>query len=139
MSALLDAAWSAADCQPIAKFWVPGRGVGKARPQLPWHGDKVYADYSQNYKDWLNFAADVIHYQAQFFPRLDQPVGVQATFVNFASSDADNLVAADLDAMTGVYLEGDSKSFVTGVRGRFCSTSKRPGMATEVGTLIEFC
>lgn len=123
--------------EPIAKFWVPGPGVGKARPQLHWHHGQVYVDYSQNYKDWINFAADVIHYQAQFFPSIDGPVAVQATFVNFFSSDADNLVAAGLDAMVGVCLKGDSKSFVTGARGRFASTSSRPGMDKEVGILFE--
>ncbi|HAJ64250.1 MAG TPA: hypothetical protein DCP31_37600 [Cyanobacteria bacterium UBA8543] len=136
MSALFDAA-SVVGCKPIAKFWVPGRGVGKGRPKLHWHGDRVYADYSQSYKDWLNYAADVIHYQAQFFPPVDEPVGVVASFVGYGTSDSDNLVAAGLDAMTDVYLKGDSSSFVTGVRGRFCSTQLRPGMEKEVGTLIE--
>ena len=137
MSMLLDAISTPAGEKAIARFWVPGRGVGKARPQLHWRGDEVYADYSENYKDWLNFAADVIHYQAQFFPPVNQPVAVVSNFVNFGSSDSDNLVAATLDAMTGVYLEGDSSSFVTGSRGRFCYTSKRPGMEKEVGILIE--
>jgi Holliday junction resolvase RusA-like endonuclease len=123
--------------EPIARFWVPGRGVGKGRPQIHWHAGQTYVDYSQNYKDWLNFAADAIHYQAQFFSRPDQPVAIQCAFVNFGSSDADNLVGASLDAMTDLYLQGDSASFVTGVRGRFASTPKRSGFDREVGVLIE--
>jgi hypothetical protein len=85
----------------------------------------VYADYSDNYKDWINYAADVIHYQAQFFPPAPKPSKIVSKFVNFFSSDSDNLQGGVLDAMNGVYLEGDSSSFVTGSRGKFCKTRRK--------------
>ena len=122
---------------PIAKFWIPGVGIGKARPSLHWHRGEVYADYSDNYKDWINYAADVIHYQAQFFPPAPKPAKIVSKFVNFFSSDSDNLQGGVLDAMNGVYLEGDSSSFVTGSRGKFCKTRKRRGQLLEVGILVE--
>lgn len=124
--------------QPIAKFWIPGPGVGKGRPSIHWHYGRTFVDYSESYKDWINHAAQIIEYQSnQYSSPGDSPVRVESSFVNFMSSDSDNLQGAVLDAMVGLYLENDSSTYVTGSRGKFCKTRKRRGRNKEVGILVE--
>ncbi|MUG98916.1 hypothetical protein F7734_44135 [Scytonema sp. UIC 10036] len=65
------------------------------------------------------------------------PACVDCLFVNFFSSDSDNLTGAVLDALVEArVLENDSSSYVAASSGKFVKTRKRRGQDKPVGILI---
>ena len=62
---------------------------------------------------------------------------MECRFVNFASSDSDNLTGTILDTFVEAgILGGDSKSYVSGSSGQFYSKRKERGKPKDLGSLI---
>jgi len=113
-------------------IWIPGRGVGKARPRFTRYGTYM----PQRYLDWQTAAISWIK-QSGIQP-YKVPVEVKCKFVNFFSSDSDNLVGAVIDALVKAeVLQNDSSSFVTGQSGNFCKVYKLRGVEKPVGILVQ--
>jgi len=114
-------------------LWLPGRGVGKGRPRFSPSG-RVYT--GDKYGKWKREA--VSHLRTQYIDvRLPAPCEISCYFVNFLSSDSDNLIGSVLDALVQAELiQNDSSSFVTGVRGYFTSVRKPKGKDRPIGILI---
>jgi len=65
------------------------------------------------------------------------PAKVDCFFVNFFSSDSDNLTGSVLDALVEAeILQNDSSGYVVASTGTFVKTRKRRGQDKPVGILI---
>jgi hypothetical protein len=70
-------------------------------------------------------------------PPAPVPAKVDCYFVNFLSSDSDNLTGAVLDALVEAgILQNDSSSYVIASTGAFAKTRKRKGRDKPLGILI---
>lgn len=116
------------------KLWIPGRGVGKARPRFGKNGSIHTAD---NYGNWKTEA--IAHLSTLSIPgTIPQPCKVKCQFVNFASSDSDNLTGSVLDALVQAeILANDSSSYVAASSGKFVKWRKRKGQEKKIGILVE--
>ncbi len=116
----------------MIEIWISGRGVGKARPRFG-RGGVVHT--ASRYAQWKNDA--VVQIKALRLPPAPVPAKVDCYFVNFLSSDSDNLTGAVLDALVeaGV-LQNDSSSYVIASTGAFAKTRKRSGQEKPLGILI---
>lgn len=116
------------------EIWLPGRGVGKGRPRFSRNG-KVHT--SDRYGKWKR---EAIKYLQSTYPglKIDPPVQVDCYFVNFLSSDADNLIGSVLDALVqSEILENDSSSYVVGCSGEFVKIGKPRGLEKPLGVLVK--
>lgn len=114
-------------------LWLPGKAPGKARPRYSKKTRKFHLP--QNYVQWKNNA--IVHIKSNNFKVLPQPCFIECKFVNFASSDSDNLTGSILDAFVDAgILSGDSKSYVTGSLGRFWKIRKQRGKDKVIGILV---
>lgn len=121
--------------KPVATIWLPGRGVGKARPRV---GRKGRVFMPERYTNWKDNAAKEIIKQVRHQLQAPQPCYVKCWFVNFLSSDSDNLTGSVLDALVDAgYLQGDSSSFVLHSAGEFCKTKKKRNVPKPMGILVE--
>ncbi|MFL9455980.1 MULTISPECIES: RusA family crossover junction endodeoxyribonuclease [Nostocales] len=82
------------------KIWIEGRGIGKARPRFSSRGRVVHTE--TRYSHWKKDTVKQI--KSLGLPRVLVPVKVDCWFVNFFSSDSDNLVGGILDAMVEAVL-----------------------------------
>ncbi len=110
-------------------IWVPGRAMGKARPRTNKRTGTIHLP--ADYRAWRDTVALAIRKQATDYAPI--PCKVSCTFINFFSSDADNLVGSFLDVMVRVgYLQGDSSRYVQSQSGIFQNANPR----NIVGTMI---
>jgi len=114
-------------------LWIPGRGVGKGRPRFSASGQIHTGD---RYGKWKREA--IRHLRSQYGTvKLPSPCEISCYFVNFLSSDSDNLIGSVLDALVQAELiQNDSSSFVTGVKGHFTSIRKPRGVERPLGILV---
>jgi Holliday junction resolvase RusA-like endonuclease len=116
----------------MQELWLAGRGVGKARPRFG-RGGKVYT--SDQYGFWKKDA--IAQIKSLNLPPAPKPCYVECYFVNFLSSDADNLQGAVLDAMVQAeFLQNDSSSYVVGCSGIFVKQPKEKKLEKAIGILI---
>ena len=116
------------------EIWIPGRGVGKGRPRFSSSG-KVHT--GDRYGKWKR---ETIKYLNSTYPGLtiQTPTYIQCYFVNFLSSDADNLIGSVLDALVQAeIIENDSSSYVPGCSGEFVKIGKPRGLEKPLGILIK--
>lgn len=113
-------------------IWLNGRGVGKGRPRFSKNGAIHTCD---RYGKWKRDA--IAQIKKQCIQKLVTPCFIECLFVNFASSDSDNLQGSVLDALVqaGV-LENDSSGYVVGCSGRFVKARKKRGQDKIQGILI---
>lgn len=113
-------------------IWLPGKGKGKARPRKCGNAYVLPKDY-RDAKD-----RTVTQMILQCIDPIDYPCKITCYFVNFKSSDCDNLIGFYLDALVqaGV-LQNDSSSHVVGCSGRFVQTSNRKQRKSCIGTVIQ--
>jgi len=115
-------------------LWIPGRAVGKARPRLNSRTGKVYT--SDRYGTWKR---DAIFYLKDKYGHLSlpSPCKVDCSFVNFYSSDSDNLLGSILDVLVQAeYLGNDSSSFVVSSSGTFVTVRKPKNAEKPMGVLV---
>ncbi len=116
----------------LIEIWLDGRGVGKARPRFGRGGVVHTAD---RYREWKNHA--VLQMKALSLPPAPIPARVDCTFINFFSSDADNLSGSVLDSLVQVgILQNDSSSYVVSCSGTFARTRKRRRQDKPIGILV---
>lgn len=116
---------------PYIEIFLPGRAVGKARPRFS--KGKIYT--ADRYGDWKKEA--IAHIKSLNLPTAPKPCAIECYFINFLSSDADNLQGSVLDALVQAgCLENDSSSFVVSSSGIFASQKKLRGKDKVVGVLI---
>jgi Holliday junction resolvase RusA-like endonuclease len=116
----------------LIEIWISGRGVGKARPRFG-RGGVVHT--AQRYGDWKRDA--ILQMKALNLPPAPCPAKVDCFFVNFFSSDSDNLIGSVLDALVEAeILQNDSSGYVVASTGSFAKTRKRRGQDRPVGILI---
>ena len=116
----------------MIEIWISGRAVGKARPRLSRYGVHTptrYAEWKRN---------TILQLMALKLPPAPIPAKVDCFFVNFLSSDTDNLTGALLDSLVeaGV-LKNDSSSFVASSSGTFVKTCKKRGRDKPLGVLVQ--
>ena len=117
----------------LIEVWLHGRGVGKARPRFG-RGGVVHT--ASRYSDWKRDA--ILQMKALKLPSAPCPARVDCTFVNFFSSDTDNLIGSVLDALVQAeILQNDSSGYVVGSSGKFVKTRKRRGEDKPVGILVK--
>jgi hypothetical protein len=115
----------------MQQFWLEGRGIGKARPRF----SSGIVHTCPRYGRWKFDAIATI--KKLRLPGAPKPCFVECFFVNFLSSDADNLQGSVLDAMVQAgYLENDSSSFVVGCSGVFVKQRKVRNQEKTVGILV---
>lgn len=113
----------------MQEIWLPGRGVGKARPRFS--KGRVYT--ADKYGQWKREA--IARLLTLKLPPAPKPCFIECYFVNFLSSDADNLQGAVMDAMVQAeYLKNDSSSYVVGCSRVFVKQGRGKGKA--IGILI---
>ncbi|GIW59500.1 MAG: hypothetical protein KatS3mg087_0566 [Patescibacteria group bacterium] len=116
----------------MTTIWLNDRGVGKGRPRFSRNGVVHTCD---RYGKWKQNA--IAQIKKQCIQKIATPCFVECLFVNFASSDSDNLQGSVLDALvqSGV-LENDSSSYVVGCSGKFVKARKKRGQDKVQGILI---
>lgn len=115
----------------MIEIFIPGRAVGKARPRFS--KSHVYTD--SRYGKWKKEA--ISHIKSLNLPKAPKPCLVECYFINFLSSDTDNLQGSVLDALVqSGYLENDSSSYVVGCSGFFAKQKKAKGKDKPVGVLV---
>jgi Holliday junction resolvase RusA-like endonuclease len=125
-------------------IWIEGRGMGKARPR---GSSRVTRKNGRNiavtkfhtcskYRQWTN---DVIRQIAkQNTLKFTKPVSICCNFVNFKSSDTDNITGAILDALVKSKVIGnDSASYVVKSAGEFSKLRKIRNSPKQIGILVE--
>lgn len=116
----------------MLEFWISGRAIGKARPRF---GKNGAVHTASAYGAWKNDA--VVQLLRLNLPEAPRPARIECFFVNFASSDSDNLTGSVLDALVeSGTLAGDSSSFVIESNGKFVKTRKKRGQDKPVGVLV---
>jgi len=116
----------------LIEIWLDGRGVGKARPRFG-RGGVVHT--ASRYGEWKRNA--ILQMKALRLPAAPCPAKVDCLFVNFFSSDSDNLIGSVLDALVEAeILQNDSSGYVAGSSGIFVKTRKRRGQDKPVGILV---
>ncbi len=119
----------------MIEIWLDGRGIGKARPRFG-RGGVVHT--ALRYGQWKNDA--ILQMKALSLPPAPIPARVDCTFVNFFSSDSDNLIGSVLDALVeSDILQNDSSGYVVASTGTFAKTRKHRGQDRPVGILITRC
>lgn len=127
-------------------LWLDGKGVGKGRPRargriVRRNGKQVVAItmYTDpKYRAWKNKAiAAIKKWDLQAYPA-NTPVSVACYFVNFFSSDSDNLTGSVLDALKQAkIIYDDSAKYVSESKGIFCKKRKLRNQNKQVGILVE--
>ena len=116
----------------MIEIWLEGRGVGKARPRF---GRNGIIHTASRYGDWKRDA--ILQLAALSLPPAPTPAKVDCYFVNFFSSDSDNLTGSVLDALVQAeILQNDSSGYVVSCSGTFARTRKRRGEDRPVGVLV---
>ena len=116
----------------MIEIWLEGRGVGKARPRFGRGGVVHTAD---RYREWKRNA--ILQMKALDLLPGPIPAKVDCFFVNFFSSDSDNLTGSVLDALVEAeVLQNDSSGYVVASTGTFVKTRKRRGQDKPVGILV---
>jgi Holliday junction resolvase RusA-like endonuclease len=116
-------------------FWIPGRAIGKARPRSNFKTKTIFT--SPKYRFCKNKAIAAIALQQIFLPPAPKPCEVKCLFVNFFSSDSDNLTGMILDALVDAkFLKEDSSGFVADSGGKFCKVKKKRNEEKIQGTLV---
>lgn len=120
----------------VTRMLIPGKAMGKARPRKSSRTNRMHMP--ANYVRWQSSAVKAIKMQIEDMPPAPMPAVIRCSFVNFLSSDTDNLVGSVLDALVKAgYLQNDSSSFVIESSGKFVKTKKRRGVPREKGVIIE--
>ena len=115
----------------MIEIFIPGRAVGKARPRFS--KGRVYT--ADRYGKWKKEA--IAHIRSLNLPKAPKPCSVECYFINFFSSDTDNLQGSILDALVqSEYLENDSSSYVVGCSGVFAKQKKLRGKEKFIGVLV---
>lgn len=125
-------------------IWIEGRGMGKARPRGSSRVVRKNGKYiavtrfhtCPKYRRWTNGV--ILQLAKQKTPKFTKPVSVCCHFVNFKSSDADNISGAILDALVKFKLvQNDSSSYVTKSSGEFSKLRKLRNSPKHIGILVE--
>lgn len=125
-------------------IWIEGKGMGKARPRgssrvVRKNGKHIAVTKfhtEPKYRQWTNNAISQI--AKQNIPKFTKPVSICCKFVNFKSSDTDNITGAILDALVkSKVIDNDSGSYVTKSSGEFSKLRKIRKLPKKVGILIE--
>ncbi len=91
----------------------------------------------ENYSRWKKWAIQAIKIQAVDLPVAPSSCEIECLFVNFASSDSDNLIGAVADALVQAgYLTNDSYKFVKKSSGEFVKIRRRKNQPKEIGILV---
>ena len=115
------------------QIWLSGKAVGKARPRFSSRTGAVHTE--GRYGQWKRDAT--LQIRALNLSPIQTPVRVDCLFVNFGSSDSDNLIGSVLDVLVGSgVLQNDSSGFVVGSSGTFTKSRKRRNRDKPVGILI---
>jgi Holliday junction resolvase RusA-like endonuclease len=115
----------------MISLWIPGRGIGKARPRFI-NGRAIT---EPKYKTWKSQAISEI--TKQFSEPITESVRVECKFVNFASSDSDNITGSVLDALVeSGLISGDSARYVVASSGKFVKTKKPKFAELPVGIWV---
>lgn len=87
------------------EFVIPGRAVPRSRPRVR-YGQRAY--YPERYEVWRTTAKLIARSAAQYTLALwEGPVRVKARFYYKGRADADNLMSAVFDVLTGSVLRDD--------------------------------
>jgi Endodeoxyribonuclease RusA len=117
----------------MQQIWIPGRAIGKARPRFSSQGI-VYT--SERYRNWKT--STIVLIKSLNLQPAPKPCFIECFFVNFFSSDADNVQGAVIDSLVQAeYLENDSCSYVVGCSGLFVKQRKRRNEQKSVGVLVQ--
>lgn len=122
----------------VVQFWLPGKGIGKARGRYSSVTKTVYLP--ENYALWKQTAFCYIRTQMMLYDiwEAPKPVSITCDFVNFRSSDSDNLTGSVLDVLVDAqFLGNDSSSNVVESSGRFVKVRKKRGEDKKVGILVK--
>lgn len=120
------------------KIFIPGRGVGKGRPRISINRrtGHVVRHTCPRYGAWKDAA--IAHIKTLKLGKVPSPFTINCTFINFFSSDADNLIGSVADALVEAeVLDNDSSSNMTGCSGRFVKVKKERNKDKIVGILVE--
>lgn len=113
-------------------IWIPGKGKGKARPRMCGNAYVLPKDYRELKERTVNTII------LQGIKLIDYPCKVKCYFVNFKSSDCDNLIGFYIDALVNAkVLQNDSSKYVTECSGKFVQTRIKKERHLHIGTLIE--
>lgn len=115
-------------------IWLENKIKGKARPRF---NAQTGATYHSG--DYRKFKAELIYYfQSLELPKFDKPVQISCLFVNFFTSDSDNLQGSITDALVqaGV-IKNDGANPLPKSSGEFVTTTKKRGVDKEVGVIVE--
>ena len=116
----------------MIEIWIAGRGIGKARPRF---GRNGAIHTASRYGEWKRDA--ILQMLGLELPPVPTPAKINCFFVNFFSSDSDNLVGSVLDALVQAsVLQNDSSSYVVESTGKFVKTRKQRGQDKPVGILV---
>lgn len=125
-------------------IWIEGRGIGKARPRgssrvVKKNGKHIVVTKfhtESKYRQWTNNAISQI--VKQNIPKFTKPVSICCKFINFKSSDTDNITGAILDALVkSKIIQNDSSSYVTKSSGEFSKLRKVKKLSKKIGILVE--
>lgn len=125
-------------------IWIEGRGIGKARPRgsskvIEKNGRAIAVTKfhtSPKYRKWTNDA--ICQIAKQKVPKFTKPVSICCNFVNFKSSDTDNITGAILDALVkSKVILNDSSSYVIKSTGEFSKLRKLRNSPKHIGILVE--
>jgi Holliday junction resolvase RusA-like endonuclease len=127
-------------------LWLKGRGVGKGRPRargriIKRNGKRVVAIsmYTDpRYRTWKNRAIAQIKKSNLRIYLENVSLVVRCYFVNFLSSDSDNLTGSVLDALkqSGI-IKDDSSKYVNASGGEFVKKRKQRNRPKQIGILVE--
>lgn len=113
-------------------IWIAGKGKGKARPRMCGNAYVLPKDY----RDLKNRCVSQVILQC--IKPVEYPCKIACYFVNFKSSDCDNLIGFYIDVLVNAgVLQNDSSKYVTGCTGQFVQTSNKKERKFCIGTVIQ--
>lgn len=115
-------------------IWIDYKIKGKARPRF---NAQTGATYHSS--DYRQFKAGLIYYfQSLELEKFEKPVHISCLFVNFFTSDSDNLQGSITDALVqSGMIKNDGAVPLPKSSGEFVTTTKKRGVDKEVGVVIE--
>jgi len=118
-------------------IWIPGKGLGKRRGTY-YNGRMILPEKYRNRKNEM--VSDIFNNVDMSAMPLNYACDIKCYFVNFLTSDSDNLTGMYIDALvTAGVLKNDSSSYVVSSMGKFVETQskKKDIKKGYLGTLIE--
>lgn len=115
-------------------IWLENKIKGKARPRF-----NIQTGTTYHSADYRKFKSELIFYlQSLELPKFDKPVHISCLFVNFFTSDSDNLQGSITDALVqaGV-IKNDGATPLPKSSGEFVTTIKKRGVDKEIGVIVE--